>query len=415
MLRSYFTSDEKIYLYNSFKGERYAKKDTFLFVIGLLFGLVAVASLILAFLFGWTLLIPFFIGTIVAYGLLRFYFKINRLHLTKNENIYIEYAITNKRFMFIEKNNQNFLEIPLTSFSKFVVRSTYAQVNVQSFILRLENFYLPIQVDNDVIQISNDGIVIQDVVGAFILKKRLEFLLYLEKNGIDDIYDIDNFLELGEYVVYSENYKNTHMVNELDEKSKNFINIGIIICILYFAGSFVDGLENLGSLLYYFVLIFIVFIIRKRAAIKDYFKTKMASLGSNAKAPKMYNCNLRYVITNKRVLFFDFNSTILYAFKFDELEFVNVSNYDSSTDVGDIYLSDMRYSNYIKRHTRHSNSSTNYYADFFPDNYFNHKILIDMDIMNCCKIRLYKVKNPNSVIENFIIRHVKDKDKNKNT
>jgi hypothetical protein len=55
------------------------------------------------------------------------------------------------------------------------------------------------------------------------------------------------------------------------------------------------------------------------------------------------------------------------------------------------------------------------YEYFFPNNYTLHKLFIDCDIMNCCKMKLYGVKSPNNIINKYIVHHVKNFDKNKNT
>ena len=124
--------------------------------------------------------------------------------------------------------------------------------------------------------------------------------------------------------------------------------------------------------------------------------------------------NLKYVITNRRILFFDYANLLLYAFKFDELDFVNLSNYNSFNDTGDIFLSNYKHHYLVESEisssfSKHSTSvKDDSYDLLFPPNYLNHTITFNFDVMNCSKIRLYGIKNPRSVIDNFIMKHVKD-------
>ena len=83
---------------------------------------------------------------------------------------------------------------------------------------------------------------------------------------------------------------------------------------------------------------------------------------------------------------------------------------DKKKDVtGDIFLSNYKESEISSSFSRHSTSvKDNSYDLLFPPNYLNHTITFNFDVMNCSKIRLYGIKNPRSVIDNFIMKHVKD-------
>ena len=50
----------------------------------------------------------------------------------------------------------------------------------------------------------------------------------------------------------------------------------------------------------------------------------------------------------------------------------------------------------------------NTYDNFFPSYYLCHYFQNNIDIMNCPKIRLYNVKNPNEVVRNYLNPHLKD-------
>jgi hypothetical protein len=158
-----------------------------------------------------------------------------------------------------------------------------------------------------------------------------------------------------------------------------------------------------------------MFVLGKFESIIDYVKSIFRSIFrrvTTTNTPKTYNYRIKYVITNKRVLFFDYNITLLYAFELSELDYINIDNYDASNDVGDIYLCNTFYSNYLEC-LRYSHSSTdrrrNLYLNLFPNNYFNTMLDKKIDNMNCCKIKLYKVTNPASVINNYLIQHQKNK------
>lgn len=61
----------------------------------------------MAFIFSFTILIPCIISGLVSFGLIYYYLKLNKLHFTENDNINIEYILTNNRFLYVDLKNPN--------------------------------------------------------------------------------------------------------------------------------------------------------------------------------------------------------------------------------------------------------------------------------------------------------------------
>ena len=57
MLRSYFETDEIIYLFRSSNGKRFSMKDIMMFIFGFIFGIFTIISIILSFFFTIKLLL----------------------------------------------------------------------------------------------------------------------------------------------------------------------------------------------------------------------------------------------------------------------------------------------------------------------------------------------------------------------
>lgn len=420
MLNSFLEIGEQVYFSTGEKGKRYDKKDTYLYVIGLLFGLVSVACLVLWYIYNTDLMFPFIISTLICFGLLFYFFKLNKNYVFNNEKINFQCMITNKKFVYIEANNKNFLQIPINYFYEFHVYShEEVNKNTHDFALRTKHIPQNIRIDNNKIKICDGEIVLNNVMNPYLLLCRLEFLFYLDKLGLKDIKDENKFLEPDEKILYTKEWNNVYMSQILDSKSKSFFKIGIIILVIYIAITYIFNLFDdfiiIHSFVQLFLLFFLMFVLGKFESIIDYVKSIFRSTFrrvTTTNTPKTYNYRIKYVITNKRVLFFDYNITLLYAFELSELDYINIDNYDASNDVGDIYLCNTFYSKYLEC-LRYSYSSTdrrrNLYLNLFPNNYFNTMLDKKIDNMNCCKIKLYKVSNPASVINNFLIQHQKNK------
>jgi hypothetical protein len=412
MLRSYLENGEKIFLYKSFKGEKHSRKDTIFLVVGILFGIVSFDSLVLAIIFKTvTLLLPFLIAGSCAYGLLYYFLKLNKLHLSQNENICVEYLLTNKKFLYVDlKNPTNILKIPISDFVSAKIRTNHQLNSTSSLVIRLNGTTPLTPVYNDIIEISNEEVSIHQISNSILIKNSINFLLFLINNNIKDMYDINNFLEFGEIVLYTENHQNKPMTLKLSKNMLFFLKYGLIAAGIFFLLEWYSGASIFGLIFNIIICLWVALIFRKGNIILQIRNNKKSNDFS-----VQYYCNLKYVITNKRVLFFDFDVPILYAFRFDELDYVSVNNYNKKSDIGDIYLSNRVYSSYVANLVNGRYKRTNKYEYFFPNNYTLHKLFIDLDIMNCCKMKLYGVKSPNNIINKYIVHHVKNFDKNKNT
>ena len=154
MLNSFLEIGEQVYFSTGEKGKRYDKKDTYLYVIGLLFGLISVACLVLWYIYNTDLIFPFIISTLICFGLLFYFFKLNKNYVFNNEKINFQCMITNKKFVYIEANNKNFLQIPINYFYEFHVYS-HEEVNKNTHDFALRTKYIPqnIRIDNNKIKI----------------------------------------------------------------------------------------------------------------------------------------------------------------------------------------------------------------------------------------------------------------------
>ena len=402
MLRSHFEDDEIIYLYRSCSGNKYSKKDNLLFVIGILFAIIAIASLILAFMFTIKLILICILCSICASGMIGYYVYINKLAFLKNQSINLEYAITNRRFIVAEKTSKKVFDFPITSYYKVLIREKQKPSSKAHLILRKNpviHNHIPLHIQNENIGITNDGVIIYNVDDAFLLKYQLEFLFNVIHNNIKDIYNPENFLDVNEHVVYTEEFK---ISNNLTKPVKPNILKTFLICypIIFVLGFICDcffqldfiltGILSLGIELYVLILV---------------FKGKLIAAEERHKNNNIY---IKYVITNKRILFFDFANLVLYGFEFKYLNFVNISNYNDKTNTGDIYLTNYDYS--VKLKLRHFNGSSTMqqYDLLFPPNYLQHSIIFDFDVMNCSKIRLYNVKSPQQIVNKYIQSQIMD-------
>lgn len=405
MLRSYFEADEIIYLFRSSNGKRFSMKDIMMFIFGFIFGIFTIISIILSFFFTIKLLLAALISFVLSSFMFGFYFYNNRSYFSKNEELDIEYAITNKRFIICDKIGKRVFHFPITAYYKVFAREKQTKSSTANIVLRVNtNIYshIPFHMNNEDLEITSDGIVIYNVQDAFLLEYQLKFLFYVNSMKIKDIYNSESFLGHNEHIVYSQDFKKNPPKNKLNLLYMFFVTFPLIyigggIYHHYFGLPLI--LQMLGSVL---SMVYLILILHKWHIAKSFQYHKNNFI------------NLKYVITNRRILFFDYANLLLYAFKFDELDFVNLSNYNSFNDTGDIFLSNYKHHYLVESEIsssfgKHSTSvKDDSYDLLFPPNYLNHTITFNFDIMNCSKIRLYGIKNPRSVIDNFIMKHVKD-------
>ena len=392
-----FNNNERIYYRCSYSGDRYSHKDLLFLILSIIFGTMTLVTLYLAFVYNLTIIIP----SIICAGGCLYLFKIysdgNKNRFKKNEIINFDIYITNERFIYFDKNSNKCFDFPIMNFNKVLVRDAYTSIYPKELVLYSNHDLLtkfPIDINNSLIEIDKDCIVLRKIPGVYLLLYKLKFLLNAYKNNYKDLYDINNYLEFGENIVYEDMY-HSHK-DDSNIRIKLFMYLfPIVFIILFFIDNFVishDALSILAGLA--FCIYISVFIYKGRFVLNK---------------KNNYSFSLKYFITNKRVLFFDYNNVLLYAFDLTYLDFINISDYDKVNDIGDIYLSNYMYSCFVKHNLNIDQKyRDNTYDNFFPSNYLCHYFQNNIDIMNCPKIRLYNVKNPNEVVRNYLNPHLKD-------
>lgn len=392
-----FNDNERIYYSCGYSGDRYSHKDLLFLFLSIIFGTMTLVTLYLAFLYDLRIIIPSILCCVGFLYLFKIYIDGNKKRFNKNEYIDFDIYITNERFIYFDKNNNKCFDFPIKNFNKALVRDSYTSIYPKDLVLYTNHDLLskfPIDINNSIIEIDKDCIVLKKIPSVYLLLNKLKFLFNAYKNNYEDIYDINNYLAFDENIVYEDTY-HSHK-DDSNKRIKLFMYFfPIVFIILFFIDSFVishDILPILAGLA--FLLYLSVFIHKGRFVLNK---------------KNNHTFSLKYFITNKRVLFFDYNNDLLYAFNFTYLDFINISDYDKVNDIGDIYLSNYMYSCFVK-HNSHINQKNrdNTYDNFFPSNYLCHYFQNNIDIMNCPKIRLYNVKNPNEVVKNYLNPHLKD-------
>ena len=400
MIKSYLKPDEFVYLHKTYKGKKYSK-DSFIFVIiGIIIFLIACISLSLSILVSLEILPIFFICLVVSLFLFCLFNKLNRKYFDENEKLNLEYAVTDQRFILFDIKTHNFYEIPITYFNNFLVRTDSNPNFPGSLILNSNQNILSklhTEISNSALEISSDRIVINSIKDAYIVKNQLKLLYYMHTNNINDIHNVDLFLEANEKILHADEYRSSNI--GYDDKLLKIVLVAFPILYIIFAivahfyvvNDFFSNIIQFLSILYFFIIIY-----------------KGNSFRSNAKN-KNKKIDIMYFFTNKRILFFDYTNLLLYVFKYEYLEFINISNYNKETDTGDIFLSNYQYA--LINKSIQSNSISNddtRFIQLFPTNFSEHNITYDLDIMDCPKIRLYDVKSPNFVVEKYLKPHLRD-------
>lgn len=399
MLKSYFEKDEIIYLYRSYNGKHFSMKDILILIFGIIFLLIAIISIVLSFFFTIKLLYAALLSFICEAFMLGFYYYNNKDYFTQNDHLDIEYAITNKRFIICEKVGKRVFHIPIMTYYKVFTRAKQTNTSKAHLVLRLDSLAhnnIPLRIHNEDIEITDDSIVIYNVEDAFLLEYQLKFLFYVNYKKIKDIYDSESFLIPGEHIVHIQELKKQNESN-----SSLLYSFFIIYPIIFIVGALIHSFGYLPGVFVYLAepisLCYILLLL---------YKGKGLAARRRRKNNYTY---IRYIFTNKRILFLDYANLILYAFKFEHLEFVNLSNYNALSDTGDIFLSN--YAHHIKVKLEIGSNSSykdNTYDLLFPTNYLDHLITFNFDVMDCPKIRLYSVKSPQGVIDNYINKHIKN-------
>ena len=398
MLKTCLSENEKIYFYNSYKGKKYKIKNEIL--LSICYGMIVFAFLFLmfAFYFSLSLLLPFFIFSVIALIFFFWFRSSNEDYFKNNSLIVFECMITNKRILLLDKDV--FLEIPFNSISFFTTRFRILQDYLGSLEFHFQNLGSDLSIHNDFVELSNNCLIIREVPNIYLIKNKISFIINNNITDISDIYKVEKFLDLDENILFLQDVKNTF-------KKKSVINLKNLIIFLFalvlLSWSSLVLETFTGSLPIFepFLLIFVLgFIFKEHININSFRKKRNEDI------------NVRYVITNKRVLFFDFNDILLYSFNLNDLDYVNVSNYDVNNNTGDVFISNKKYGEYIERLRLRtlrrdvSRTQTNVFEYFFPVNYYLHKISYKFDLMNCYKIRLYNVKDPNTVAEQIQKRNI---------
>lgn len=400
MIKSYLKPGEFVYLHKTYKGKKYSK-DSFIFVIiGIIIFLIACISLSLSILVSLEILPIFFICLVVSLFLFCLFNKLNRKYFDENEKLNLEYAVTDQRFILFDIKTHNFYEIPITYFNNFLVRTDSNPNFPGSLILNSNHNILSklhTEISNSALEISSDRIVINSIKDAYIVKNQLKLLYYMHTNNINDIHNVDLFLEANEKILHADEYRSSNI--GYDDKLLKIVLVAFPILYIIFAivehfyvvNDFFSNIIQFLSILYFLIIIY-----------------KGNSFRSNAKN-KNKKIDIMYFFTNKRILFFDYTNLLLYVFKYEYLEFINISNYNKETDTGDIFLSNYQYA--LINKSIQSNSISNddtRFIQLFPTNFSEHNITYDLDIMDCPKIRLYDVKSPNFVVEKYLKPHLRD-------
>lgn len=399
MIKSYLNPGEFVFLHKTYKGKKYSRDSLIFVIVGIIIFALACFSLVLSILISLEFLLIFFGCLAVSLFLFYLFNKLNRKYFDENAQLNLEYAITNQRFILLDIKTHNFYDIPITYFHNFLVRSNSNSHFYGSLILNSNHNILNklhLELANSAIEISKNRIVINNVAEAYTIKNQLKLLSYMHENNIDDIHSVDSFLESGENILHADEYRCANIAYDDKLIRIVFIAFPILLIIYGLIEHFYTVNDFFNGIMQFLIFIYIFTIIYKGKSFRSNFKNKNKKI------------DIMYFITNKRILFFDYSSLLLYVFKYDYLEFINISNYNKETDTGDIFLSNYQYALVNKSVRRNSSSDDTRFIQLFPNNYSEHDITYDLDIMNCPKIRLYDVKNPKLVVDKYLKPHLRD-------
>lgn len=400
MIKSYLNPNEFVYFNKKYKGKKYSRDSLIYVIIGLIIFALACYALVLSILISFKFLLIFFLCLVVSLSLFILFNKLNRKYFDENDILYLEYAITNQRFILFDIKTHNFYDIPITYFNNFLVRDN-SNPNFPSSLILNSNYSIlskiRLEIANSDLEISENRIVINSIKEAYIVKNQLKLLQYMKKNNIDDIHNVDCFLEQDEKILHADEYRCDNIA--YDDKLIKIVLVAFPIFLVLFVliGHFYAVNEYYSTIMQFLSVIYVLILIYKGKSIRSNSKNKNKKI------------DILYFFTNKRILFFDYSNLILYCFKYDYLEFININNYNKETDTGDIFLSNYQYYLMTKSINRSSSSNRDTrFIQLFPNNYSEHNITYDLDVMNCPRIRLYDVKNPNYVVDKYLKPYLRD-------